>query len=250
MRQRVLARLVLPLAAATTAAVAAVTLAAILLGVAPPADSAPRWGWLGVRIRDLSEQEMDEISQKHGLREGFGAMIVEVLKETPAETSGLRTGDVVVAFRDRPVVDTRSLQRYIASTNVGEKVPITVLRKNEGRRPVTVSIGLMPDTVAAERVAAEFGFFVRETEASGDLGPPRRVAGAPPTVAGVLPRSRAEAAGLQAGDVLVEVNGRGVETITAVHEALLGVTVDSPLSLVVRRDRERVAVRIAGLPAR
>ena len=38
------------------------------------------WGWLGVRIRDLSEQEMDEISQKHGLREGFGVLIVEVVQ--------------------------------------------------------------------------------------------------------------------------------------------------------------------------
>src|SRR5262249_22736260 len=40
----------------------------LLLGVVGQAQ-AVTWGWLGVRIRDLSEQEMDEISQKHGLRE-------------------------------------------------------------------------------------------------------------------------------------------------------------------------------------
>ena len=62
--------------------------------------AATRWGWLGVRIRDLSEQEMDDISKKHGLREGFGALIVEVMKETPAETAGLQNGDLVVAFKD------------------------------------------------------------------------------------------------------------------------------------------------------
>jgi hypothetical protein len=61
---------------------AALLLAAVLL--APPAEAATRWGWLGVRIRDLSEQEMEEISQRFGLREGFGAVIVEVIKETPA----------------------------------------------------------------------------------------------------------------------------------------------------------------------
>ena len=70
-----------------------------------------RWAWLGVRIRDLSEQEMEEISQRYGLREGFGVVIVEVIKETPAAAAGLRTGDLVVAFSDRPVADTRSLQR-------------------------------------------------------------------------------------------------------------------------------------------
>ena len=40
-----------------------------LLGAA--VDAAPRWGWLGVRIRDLSDQEVEEISKRFGLREGF-----------------------------------------------------------------------------------------------------------------------------------------------------------------------------------
>ena len=96
----------------------------------------PRWGWLGVRIRDLSDQEVEEISKKFGLREGFGAVIVDVIKEAPAEASGLSAGDVVVAFRGRPVVDTRTLQRFVATASIGETVPMTVLRRNEGRRPL------------------------------------------------------------------------------------------------------------------
>ena len=63
-----------------------VMLALLLLVPMAPADPAwAAWGWLGVRIRDLSEQEMEEISQKYGLREGFGVVIVDVMKETPAE---------------------------------------------------------------------------------------------------------------------------------------------------------------------
>src|ERR1700693_5476160 len=94
-----------------------------LLLLAPVAPAASAWaggGWLGVPIRDLSEQEMEEISQKYGLREGFGVVIVEVMKETPAEASGLKNGDLVVAFRAQPVVETRTLQRLRASTSVGE----------------------------------------------------------------------------------------------------------------------------------
>ncbi|HEU4438980.1 MAG TPA: PDZ domain-containing protein, partial [Methylomirabilota bacterium] len=86
-----------------------VALAALLLAAiaAPVLAGTPRWAWLGVRIRDLSEQEMEDISRRFGMREGFGAVIVEVIKETPAAAAGLETGDLVVAFRDRPVVDTR-----------------------------------------------------------------------------------------------------------------------------------------------
>ena len=221
----------------------------LLLTLLPPlADAATRWGWLGVRIRDLSEQEMEDISKRFGLREGFGAVIVEVIKETPAAEAGLRNGDLVVAFRDRPVVDTRSLQRAIASTTVGETVRLTVLRREEGRRPVQVKVGAMPDAVAAERVAAEYGFLVRDPEGQPELGGARP--SAVPSVAAVLPRSRAERAGLQVGDVLTEVNGRPVLTLDAVREALLAAGADGPLPLVIRRDQERILVTLEPAPGR
>ena len=216
--------------------------------LAPAAEAATRWGWLGVRIRDLSEQEMEEISKRFGLREGFGAVIVEVIKETPAAAAGLMPGDLVVAFRDRPVVDTRSLQRAIASTTVGETVRLTVLRREEGRRPVQVKVGAMPDAVAAERVAAEYGFLVRDPEGQPELGGARP--SAVPSVAAVLPRSRAERAGLQVGDVLTEVNGWPVLTLDAVREALLAAGADGPLPLVIRRDQERILVTLEPAPGR
>jgi len=225
---------------------AALLLAAALL--APAGEAATRWGWLGVRIRDLSEQEMEEISQRFGLREGFGAVIVEVIKETPAAAAGLRTGDLVVAFRDRPVVDTRSLQRAIATTSVGESVKLTVLRREEGRHPVQVKVGAMPDAVAAERVAAEYGFLIRDPEGQPELGGARPPA--VPSVAAVLPRSRAERAGLRVGDVLTEVNGRPVVTLDAVREALLAAGPDGPLPLIVRREQDRVMVTLEPAPGR
>ena len=225
-----------------------VSLALLLTCLAPPAEAATRWGWLGVRIRDLSEQEMEDISKRFGLREGFGAVIVEVIKETPAAAAGLRNGDLVVAFRDRPVVDTRSLQRAIASTSVGETVRLTVLRTEEGRRPVQVKVGAMPAAMAADRVAAEYGFFVRDPEAQPELGGARP--SAVPSVAAVLPRSRAERAGMQVGDVLTEVNGRPVVTLDAVREALLAAGPDGPLPLIFRRDQEQIAVTLDANPVR
>ena len=227
---------------------ALVSLALLLAVLAPPAAAATRWGWLGVRIRDLSEQEMEDISKRFGMREGFGAVIVEVIKETPAAAAGLRNGDLVVAFRDRPVVDTRSLQRAIASTSVGETVRLTVLRSEEGRRPVQVQVGAMPDAMAADRVAAEYGFLVRDPEGQPELGGARP--SAVPSLAAVLPRSRAERAGVQVGAILAEVNGRPVVTLAAVREALLAAGPDGPLPLILRRDQEQIAVTLEPNPAR
>lgn len=204
------------------------------------------WGWLGVRIRDLTEQEMEEISSHHGIQEGFGALIVEVLPETPAARDGLRNGDLVVAFKDRPVVDTRSLQRLVATTPTGEEVSLTVLRGEEGRRSLAVRVGTMPREVVAERIAAEFGFVVQGS--LGERGDRSARPSTAPTVSFVLERSAADRAGLKSGDELVEVNGRLVLSRQAVSEALAEAILDQPLRLAVKRGEERI--RLTVNPAR
>jgi serine protease Do len=222
--------------------IVATLLALIALAAWLPAAAAERGGWLGVRIRDLSEQEMEEISKRHGLREGFGAMIVEVIKDTPAERVGLRTGDLVVSVRDRPVVDTRTLVRLIGGSGVGETVPLIILRREEGRRQLSVRLAAIPEPIAADRIAGELGFVVREPDGQPELGGARP--GALPTVSGVLPGSPAATAGMRPGDVLVEVDGRVVLTVQALREALLGWSPDRPLNLVVRRGGERLSVMV------
>jgi len=221
-----------------------VVLVALGLALTCTAEAAG-WGWLGVRIRDLSEQEMEEISSRHGIREGYGAMIVEVIDDTPAARSDLKRGDLVVAFRGRPVVDTRTLQRFVSSAPVGEEVSLTVLRPDQGRRPITIRVGAMPASVVAERVAAEFGFTLRSparpSEEAGAL-----LSGEPPAVGVVFRGSPAERSGLRPGDVIVEINGRRVISSQAVSRALVEVPLDQPLRLVVRRGSDPLSLTLSG----
>jgi membrane-associated protease RseP (regulator of RpoE activity) len=128
----------------------------------------------------------------------------------------------------------------VAAASVGETVTLTVFRREQGRRPVDVRIGAMPETVAADRISAEYGFLLREPEAPPEARSALPATGVP-TVAVVLPRGRADEAGLQVGDVLVEIEGKPVESVEAVRQALLGLSERSPLSLVVRRDRARLS---------
>jgi serine protease Do len=206
-------------------------LAGLLLLVTATAVDARPWSWLGVRIRDLSEQEMDELSGRHGLGEGFGVVIVEVMEDTPAARAGMRPGDIVVAFEGRPVTDTRLLQRLIARAPVDGDVRLTVLRR-EGRRPLPVRLMEMPRAVAGERMAAEFGFALREPESPA----PRDARPLAAAVAVVQRGGPAEKAGLEVGDVIVQVNERPVATREAAREALAEIGLDRPLQLTVQRD--------------
>jgi len=218
----------------------AVFLLAVLLLDATAAAGERQWSWLGVRIRDLAEQEMEQIAAKHGLREGFGVVIVEVIEGAPAATAGLRAGDIVVAFGDRPVTETRLLQRLIAAAPVGAESRLTVLR-DEGRRRVAVRLAAMPREVVGERVAAEYGFIVRESDRPGEV---RREGPSTPAITAVLPGSPAEKAGLEPGDVILQVDERPVVSREAARDALADASPDRPLRLTVRRGAAHLSVTL------
>lgn len=204
--------------------------------------SARPWPWLGVRIRDLAEQEMEEIASRHGIREGYGVMIVEVMPDTPAAAGGMKAGDIVVGLDDRPVTDTRVLQKIIAAAPLQRDVKVTVLRP-EGRRPLGVRLAAMPREIAGERVAAEFGFVLQEPQAQPELGA-RRPPSAAPTVTVVVRRSAAEKAGLEVGDVILQVGEQTVVSRDAARHALADSEVDRPLRLTVRRGEQLVSVEV------
>jgi serine protease Do len=220
----------------------ALVLLAVVAGAAPVVEARP-WSWLGVRIRDLSEVEMEEIASRHGIREGFGVVIVEVMADTPAARAGMKNGDIVVAFGERPVVESRLLQRLIAAAPVDREASLTVLRA-EGRRALKVRLTSMPRNVAGERVAAELGFALQEArmllEGGGD-----RPASPVPTVGVVARGSAAEKAGLEVGDVIVEVGERAVVTGEAARDALADREPDRPLPLTVRRGDRRLSLTLS-----
>ena len=208
--------------------------ALLIVTVAASAVDAMQWAWMGVRIRDLSEQEMDEIAKRHGIREGFGVVIIDVMEGTPAEKAGIKSGDLVVAFEERPVTDTRLLQRLIGGAGAGQDVRLTVLR-TDGRRRLEVRLAAMPRPVLGERISAEFGFLVREPEPAGS---------AAPTISGVIRRSAAERAGLEVSDVILEINDQAVETREALREVMADASIEGPLRLTIRRGDSRLSVTL------
>ncbi len=220
--------------------VLAVVLVTLAL-VASTADARP-WSWLGVRIRDLSEQETEEIAARHGIREGFGVVIVEVIADTPASRAGLQSGDIVVAFGERPVVETRLLQRLIAAAPVDGESKLTVLRA-DGRRALRVRLTSMPPNVAGDRVAAEFGFALQEPLPQGEAGGARPASTAP-AVSVVIRGGAADKAGLEIGDVILQIGDRPVITRDAVREALAEQALDRPLAITIRRGEVRLSLTL------
>lgn len=163
-------------------------------------------GWLGVVIRE------QPIGNTPGSR---GAVVQEVYRGSPAAMAGLRPGDRVLSVNDRPIESYLQLLRRVAILAPGSEAVLSVLRGSGTReqklrvklseRPapevlkvlsstdVSVPLGLLVQDITAE-VARTTGF----------------AAGTGAYVAGILPGSPAEEAGLKAGDLITEVNRRRV----------------------------------------
>jgi len=172
---------------------------------AVPAPGPPEMAWLGVSISDVSEEVAERLGATFGPAAGIGVVIVEVLKDGPAEAARLARGDVIVRVDAQPIWDVRQLQRLIRSLPINHPVALTVLR-GTSRIALSATLGPMPLEARAQLAGEKFGFVVREVDDASATRP----AGTRVAVAFVDPDSPASRAGLQPLDTILQVNDRPV----------------------------------------
>jgi serine protease Do len=177
-------------------------------------------GYLGVQIGELTP----ELARKFGGEAGTGALVGEVLDDSPAAKAGLVAGDVIVRADGRPVGDPRQLRLQIAGVAPGSEISLTVLR--DGReQEERVTVGELPGdpVVAGGGQPGEPG---RLGVTLQDLTPQvRQQAQVPARIQGALitqveDGSRAERAGLRPGMIITEVERRPVADASATVQQL------------------------------
>ena len=84
-------------------------------------------GWFGVEVADISP----ELAESLGLKGTRGAIIGAIERGSPAERSGMKLGDVIIAVNEKPVANSTATLNAIASVLPGKSVPVKVLRRNQ-----------------------------------------------------------------------------------------------------------------------
>ena len=162
-------------------------------------------GYLGVSIGDVDELD----AQAQNLKKNEGAAITKVVPKSPADKAGLKAGDIILKFNGATIEGSRDLQRYVGSTKPGDSSTLNVLRGGK-RIDLTVVTGtvteieklVQADTTDLKRI----GLKVSDLSAAD-----KRERGVDGGVLVDAVAGGAARAGLQAGDVIVELGNVAVK---------------------------------------
>ena len=188
--------------------------------------------YIGIQIADVTPDN----AKFFQMNKAEGALISQVEPDAPGAKAGLRTGDVITELDGKPVTDAGQLQMTVGQKRPGETIHLLVMRDS---KPTSIAVklealgsGRGTETAGGEHGKGRWGLSL------GDLTPDVRnelgqgqeqgqgqaqgpVHGA--VVEDVRPGSPADNAGLQRGDVIMEVNRRSVKSASEVAQALSGV---------------------------
>ena len=107
-------------------------------------------GYLGVNIQDLTP----ELAKSFGLKDKKGILVADVVKDSPADNSGIKRGDVILKMNNNDVVDAGKFRNQIALILPGHKIHLVLWRKN-GQQSVSVDIGKRPESDPAKSADSE-----------------------------------------------------------------------------------------------
>jgi len=95
------------------------------------------WGWLGVTIADVGDDDVGKLR----LKDQRGVLIRSVMPGEPADKGGVKANDVILAAGGTPLETTRDLQRVVSSSPVGSTLKMIVMREGH-EQEIEVTVGL------------------------------------------------------------------------------------------------------------
>ena len=200
-------------------------------------------GFMGILPQELTP----EMAKAFGMPNTRGVAVARVEPNSPAEKAGLKTGDVITAINGTPLEDVNTFRLQIAGFAPNTTVHLKVARGSGQTIDIPVTLGEF--NLEAENRGRGQGNEIPEGGEKGALrgvsvqaltSDVRRQMQLPEGATGVVitdldEASPASAAGLEQGDVIVQVNHRAVNTVADFNRAVReGASKESTLLLVMR----------------
>ena len=204
-----------------------------------------RRSWLGVYIQDVTP----EIAKQFNLIEAKGVLVGDVIKNSPAEEVGIKTGDIIMKVNDEEVNSPEELQDKIRDVEIGKNADIEVVREGKTINFIVKIVEMPTVEVEGSESPKEKVFSVQTgiqvepvtSEIAKEIGLPW-VKGL--VITEVVPGSSADDMGLQQGDIVLEASRTEVSSIGEWEKVINKLEPGDTLLLLVFRNQHTYYVPI------
>ncbi|MBW2502293.1 MAG: PDZ domain-containing protein, partial [Deltaproteobacteria bacterium] len=194
-------------------------------------------GWLGVMIQQVTP----DLAEKFELDRPIGALVGQVIKDSPAEKAGLKAGDVIIGYNGKEVSQMSMLPAMVANTPVGEEASVLLIRDGK-KKTIPVTIGKMEDgddVLAKTETGTNKKLGMTVQELTPKLAESLGMEEAEGLIVSDISRGSAAAeAGIQRGDIILEINRQRVENIAQYRKALQGAEEKNTILVLIQRDEQ------------
>jgi len=200
-------------------------------------------GWLGVSIQPLTP----ELAKGFNQADAKGALVANVTDDSPAMKAGIKAGDIITEYDGHKVARSEDLPKLVAETPAGRDVPVTVVRDGKVTK-LTAKVGKLdePDQKVAAGDAGEKGKLgVAVEPVTPDIA---RELGLKTTRGVVVKRveegSPAAGAGIQPGDVILEVDRQPVKDVAGLRQLVDKHAKGTPMVMLLQRQDATLYVAV------
>jgi S1-C subfamily serine protease len=182
--------------------------------------------WLGVSGQNVDQR----IAGYFGLDKVAGLLVTEVYEDTPAAEKGLRPGDILISIGGTDIQDKEHYQRLIRNWTQKAQLEIAYLREGKNRK-LTMAPDVFDPELALELAKKRWGLAVRE-------------GGESLVIQEVVPNTPADGLGLQRGDRIYKIAGRGTRTREDFVQSFMRYRMQSSVLLLVARQGQGYYVHL------
>lgn len=165
-------------------------------------------GYLGIFMQDVDQN----IAKHFKLKKLQGVIVTDVVKGSPAEKAGIKSGDLILEIDGREVKNSIQLRAYVQSKKPGDKVKLKVLRDGK-EMVISVNLG-SADKFASAQPSKE------RSQNTKDIGISVREERGKVIVQSVDPNSPAASVGIEPGDVILKINNKDIKSIEDYRKAI------------------------------
>ncbi|MDR2609422.1 MAG: DegQ family serine endoprotease [Rickettsiales bacterium] len=188
-------------------------------------------GWLGVQVQPITR----EFAESLGLKDTKGALVADVVKNSPAEKGGIKAGDILLEFDGKKVERMTQLPQMVSRTEPEKKVQVKLLRSG---REVNIKV------IIGESTSDSQGNNQEENESTSDYITGLTVSNLPqeskeskndvPTkgviVTNVDVNKNVTLRGIKKGDIIMQINGTYIENVESFQ---------NQINLAKEKDKEK-----------